>query len=432
MANFRLTLRSSISAPKSVVSPPDGVANGVAFVPRPGLREFVEEFAAEFGRRDRRRACEMSLEQLLCKNQRKAHEMVAPPQGRAARAIHQFINRSPWNHEQVLAQLRKTALKRGYRKVAALVLDEFHVTKYGRHAVGFSRHLTNWGGVGRALPPPGFRTARSRRSQLALTWTWADSVQHIPIAAQLYLPPEWTGDGERLKRFKVPALAMIPRDRCDAAFNLLKQTKDGVPDFRAVVFDQNYGASFPFLSRLERHGIPYIAQMPGTLWNQPFVPTRFFPLPSRQLPQKRAWRSRRYEHLRWANQLEFSADKWVPLEYPDTDGRPTHLFAERMEMIPLIERCRPHCRNRWLIILRSEYDSFGWDYYVSNLPPGTSPHVFAELIAQFHTTREMQSWLHSRLGAGRFEGRSWLGFHHHFTLCSLAGEFLRRHPEYAP
>jgi SRSO17 transposase len=71
------------------------------------------------------------------------------------------------------------------------------------------------------------------------------------------------------------------------------------------------------------------------------------------------------------------------------------------------------------------------DYYVSNLPFKTERAVFAELIHQLRTVKTEQRCLHRLLSARHFEGRSWLGFHHHVVLSMLAWEFLKRHPEHA-
>lgn len=406
-------------------------ALGGAFSPRPGLREFANEFASELGRQDRLDAFALCLERLLRGNRRQRSGTGLPQFGAHARAMHQFVNYSPWPYDAVLANLRRRLFVRDAHKTAALVLSEFHVTKYGRHSVGVSRHLSDWanlyGGSRHWNSQP-----RSMRGQLAITWSWADSTLCVPVATQLYLPPEWTSDPGRLDRARVPEGAQGLGTRCDTAFHLLRKIKGDLPAFHAAVFDEQYGSSLEFLSMLEGQQIPYVAKVPPTLSKHPLVPAQFFSSSSqRGTPRWWARRGRFAQYRRGLRNAWHHYDTWPPLAYFQTDGPPRHFLRYWTEMIPLNEPSRGLRGNRWLIIVPNGHRVLNLDLYVSNLPVETPRAVFAELIYQLQAVKTEQRRLHARLSAGHFEGRSWHGFHHHVVLSMLAGVFLMQHPEYA-
>src|ERR1035438_1531165 len=67
---------------------------------RSQLQEFVESFAAELGRSERRHWCGKYLEGLLVEGERKSIEpMAARVNGGDEQAMQQFVNQSPWDYE---------------------------------------------------------------------------------------------------------------------------------------------------------------------------------------------------------------------------------------------------------------------------------------------------------------------------------------------
>lgn len=70
------------------------------------LRSFVEEFAEELGRSERRHWCGKYLEGLLMEGERKSIEPMAAQVGGEEQALQQLVNQSPWDHEAVLHRLQ--------------------------------------------------------------------------------------------------------------------------------------------------------------------------------------------------------------------------------------------------------------------------------------------------------------------------------------
>ena len=74
---------------------------------RQQLQDYVEEFAADFGRSERRHWCGKYLEGLLREGERKSIEPLAARVGGDDQALQQFVNQSPWDHQAVLFRLRQ-------------------------------------------------------------------------------------------------------------------------------------------------------------------------------------------------------------------------------------------------------------------------------------------------------------------------------------
>src|SRR5438270_778086 len=99
---------------------------------RQQLQDFVEEFAAELGRSERRHWCGKYLEGLLQEGERKSIEPLAARVGGDDQALQQFVNQSPWEHEAVLFRLRQQ-MRRRIDAPGVLVLDDTSLPKQGDH-----------------------------------------------------------------------------------------------------------------------------------------------------------------------------------------------------------------------------------------------------------------------------------------------------------
>jgi len=81
-------------------------------------------------------------------------------------------------------------------------------------------------------------------------------------------------------------------------------------------------------------------------------------------------------------------------------------------------------REEWLIIERPPGADAATDYWLSNLPPNT-PHERLARLARLRWTIELDyRQLKGELGLDHYEGRSYLGFHHHCALVTCAHAFL--------
>jgi SRSO17 transposase len=96
-----------------------------------------------------------------------------------------------------------------------------------------------------------------------------------------------------------------------------------------------------------------------------------------------------------------------------------------------IEQGRHPPREEWLIIEWPEDDEQPSDYWISNLPSDTPPERLARLARLRWMIELDYRQLKGELGLDHYEGRSYLGFHHHCAIVTAAHGFLtleRQHP----
>ena len=88
-------------------------------------------------------------------------------------------------------------------------------------------------------------------------------------------------------------------------------------------------------------------------------------------------------------------------------------------------------REEWLIAEWPEGEEAPTDYWLSNLPADTEPERLARLARLRWKIELDYKQLKGELGLDHYEGRSWLGWHHHTALVTAAHGFLtleRLHP----
>lgn len=383
-------------------------------VVRQQLQDYVEEFAEELGRSERRHWCGKYLEGLLREGERKSIEPLAKRVGGDDQALQQFVNQSPWDHDAVMFRLRALMRPRA-TEGGVLVLDDTSLPKQGRHSVGVARQYC--GALGKIA-----------NCQSVVTWQWVGPRVHWPLAARLYLPTEWTEDPTRMARAGVPPDRRVFKEKWRIALELLDEIKPQLPAYQALVFDAGYGVILPLLAELEKRGEPYVAQVPGNIAAWPMDALATVAQADRGRPAKHAKVQdpdrRALTMTAWRDRLLQEASAWKEVKLPRADGACVRAVALRVQASQRKERWRQPGAARWLLIERLADDTF--KYHLSNLPIDTPLEGLVRLAHQRWAIEQNYQQLKEELGMDHFEGRSWRGLHHHLTLCFLAFCFLTR------
>src|SRR3954449_9652264 len=101
--------------------------------------------------------------------------------------LHHFVAVGPWEEAPLEAELLAQANRLVGGADAVLVIDDTALPKKGAHSVG----------VG-----PQYAGALGKRAncQTLVSLTLARNEVPVPITLRLFLPEEWTGDAERMRR----------------------------------------------------------------------------------------------------------------------------------------------------------------------------------------------------------------------------------------
>jgi len=381
---------------------------------RQQLLDFVEDFAGELGRSERRYWCVKYIEGLLKEGERKSIEPLAARVGGDEQAMQQFVNQSPWNHEAMLHRLRQL-MRRRMSADGVLVLDDTSLPKQGRHSVGVARQYC--GALGKIA-----------NCQSIVTWHWVGAGLHWPLSAQLYLPAAWTDDPKRMTKAGVPVAAQTFQEKWRIALDLLSAMKPQLPAYKAIVFDAGYGVIQPLLAALETQGEPYVAQVPGNIAAWPAEAEakleRSGPGRPRQHAKVEDPAVKPLTMIGWRDRLIAEPTRWLKVRLPRADETSVQAVAVRVQASQRKSRWRQPGTARWLLIEQLGDGTF--KYHLSNLPADTTLEELVRLAHQRWAIEQGYQQLKQELGLDHFEGRSWRGLHHHLTLCLLAFCFLAR------
>jgi len=382
------------------------------------LTTFLEDLLAPLGRKERRHWARVYVQGLLLDGERKSIEPMADRiPGADVQALRQFVGQSPWAVEEVQRQLA--------RKVVDLlsnpevwILDETSFPKAGDHSVGVARQYC--GALGKVA-----------NCQVAVTLHWSSADASCPLGWRLYLPQAWTEDEERAREVKLPE-GLVYRSQTELALELIDQMLSWEVPRLPVVGDSAYGNNYEFREQLRRRQLSYVMAVEPTtvVWTQdpnavpvpPSPPTgrprRYPPLASTPAPQDLAT---------VAKQLPKTA--WKKVTWREgTRGPQRSRFAKLKVWAAHGWRAQMHPQRvaEWLLVEWPEGETEPTKYWLAQLGPSSPGLRRLVTIAHARWRIEMDyRELKEELGLDHFEGRHWLGWHHHVTLVTLAYAFLR-------
>jgi SRSO17 transposase len=385
---------------------------------------YVEGLAAVIGHADRVGPLRDYCTGLLMPCERKSVEpmaaMLSPSRvsGEHQSLLH-FIGQGPWSDAAVLEAMRKLVLPSIVEQgpITAWIVDDTGVAKKGTHSVGVARQYCG-------------RFGKTENCQIAVTLSVANQAASLPIAYRLYLPQEWANDPARRKKAHVPADVRF-KSKPDIALDQIRAALGaGVPP-GVVLADPAYGCKTEFRNALTAAGLAY---MVGVQSNVGVWPPGTGPLPAP------AWsgRGQRPSLLRRdkdhqpvsAKQLAQSLPEsaWSDVTWREGSNKPLTSRFATLQVRPSsrdVERSTPHAVE-WLLIEWPKGETEPSHYWLSNLPEDTSLDRLVEFAKlRWRIERDYEE-LKSELGLAHYEGRGWVGFHHHATLCIAAYGFLIR------
>ena len=157
------------------------------------FQDFHDYFAPDFGRREAREHSRHYLQALLVQSEeRRNAENLSETVPASSRALQRFLAESPWDDDAVIDRLQEYLGSRLEDPQGVWVLDGSDFPKQGVKSVGVARQYC--GALGKiASCQAGVFLAHVGPKGRAL------------VDKRLYLPQEWTGDGDRCVAAGVPA-----------------------------------------------------------------------------------------------------------------------------------------------------------------------------------------------------------------------------------
>lgn len=327
-------------------------------------------------------------------------------------SMQQFLADSPWDPA---ALVRACAERVGPEiGVTGWVVDDTGIAKDGRHSPGVQRQYSGTlGKIGNC--------------QIAVSVHAVGVRGTLPLGWALYLPEEWCADSERRRKAKVPESVGF-ETKPQLATTLIEQAAGWRLPAAPILADCAYGDNTAFRTRLHALEHEYLVAVSSQL--SVYGPETTFVVPARQGATGRrrsvARPDREPESVRaLAERLPQTAWQTLPCRTTpageDLEGR--FAFVRVVATHPVRNDHQPP-RQEWLIIEWPAGAEAPTDYWLSNLAADTEPERLARLARLRWTIELDYRQLKGELGLDHYEGRSYLGFHHHCALVSCAHAFL--------
>jgi SRSO17 transposase len=327
-------------------------------------------------------------------------------------SVQQFLADSPWDPGLLVhACAERVAPEIG---VTAWVVDDTGIVKDGRHSPGVKRQYSGTlGKVGNCQVTVSVHAVGERGT--------------LPLGWRLYLPEEWCEDELRRARAKIPARVGF-ETKPQLAGGLIEQAAAWQIPLAPILADCAYGDDTRFRTKLHAWELEYVLAVSAKV--SVYGPETTCAVPERNgsVGRRRsvARPDRKPESVR-ALAARLPAKAWTTLPCRTTpsceDVASRFAFARVVATHPVRNNNLPP-REEWLIVEWPEHEDAPTDYWLSNLPADTSRERLARLARLRWTIELDYRQLKGELGLDHYEGRSYLGFHHHCALVTCAHAFL--------
>ena len=387
---------------------------------RRDLAAYHALYAPLFQRRELQAQALWYLAGLLSAERRKSVErMVLHQRGadsNAVRTAQLFVGQRRWPDGPLLPRHWEEVAQSLGHAAGVLIVDGRDFRQQGRESVGVARQYCG-------------ELGKKANCQAGVFVAYASAAGATLVHRQLYLPRHWVEDvawGPRRQRCGVPAQIPFQTKPQIAAALVSEVIEAGSLPVRWVTCDEGYGSDTVFLDRLTALGLGYCAEVPHTTRVWPTRPQLCVPPapvtgrpPTRLQLAPGAPRSQAVKDV--AAQLPAGAWQHMQLK----EGSQGPLCADFAALRVVASRRAQAGPAVWLLLRRPARTAQLKTYLIQGAADMTMAQLvwLAALRWPIETCFQEGKQL---LGLGDYEGRSWIGWHHHMTLCLLAHFFLVR------
>jgi SRSO17 transposase len=384
------------------------------------VKERLEEFGREVLAEAMNRPSQMEngglyLRGLIEQGKRKSLEPMAERLGGDAdyQSMQQFLTDSPWDPAEVVRAVAERVTPE--IEILAWVLDDTDFPKQGKRSPGVKRQYSGTlGKVGNC--------------QIGVSVHALGGRGTVPLGWALYLPEEWCEDPERRMQAKIPERVEF-KTKPELGVELLERASGWEVPQAPVLGDAAYGENTELRERLQHAEFHYVLSVSAQ--STVFAPGSVF-----QVPERKGATGRPRGRLRPDREpvaiaeltTGLGPEDWQTVAFRDgPDGEPMRSrFA--FVRVRAAHRWRwgfaTEPREEWLICEWPEGEQEPTDYWLSNLPADAEPERLARLARLRWRIELDYKQLKGELGLDDYEGRSYLGWHHHTALVTAAHGFL--------
>jgi SRSO17 transposase len=365
------------------------------------LTGFLQRYLPKFYRTEQRDNATTVIRGLLSGLERKSCEPIAIEAGLARKPIQFFVGAGKWDDEAVMAELRLHVREELAEPEGVVVVDPSGFPKKGTESCGVDRQ---WCG----------RLGKVDNCQIGVFLAYAAKDGYAPLDRRLYLPEDWADDPARREKCHVPPEVEF-QEAWRIGLDLLDRSLPGLAH-GWIVGDDELGRAAEFRAGLRQRCERYVLDVPCN--------TTVRDLERRRPPRKKAGVGRKRE-------VPFRrADDWAARQ-PESrweriaarDGEKGPLEVDAMIVSVRTKEDRRIGPEERLVVIRPVGES-RIDYALTNAGPEVPLAEVVRAQRQRHRIEEVFGAGKGEVGLDHYEVRSWVGWHHHMTLCLVALWFL--------
>lgn len=380
------------------------------------MTEYIELFQPGFARSEQSAWSQVYVRGLLGDTVRKNIERMGLALGVKVRSLQHFMGQSPWATEPLIAIHQGIVGTTLGEKDGVALLDESGVVKQGDDSVGVGSQYC--GSVGKVA-----------NSQNGVYLGYASRQGYSLVEGQLFVPAEWF----------TPEYAS-QREACGVPTELTMQTKPeiGLALLRRAVLrgtlpcawvaaDALYGDSPAFRDGVAALNKWYFTEIRCTSLVWQCRPEVYLP----------DWKGRgrhptRLQLRQPTDQpltVQALAAQLLPVRWTRAtikEGSKGPIICDFAFLRIVEARAGLPGPEVWLVIRRNLDDPSELKFYFSNAPATTPVAELVRISGMRWPIETIFEEAKGEVGFDHYELRSWLGWHHHMLLTSLAHHFLVR------
>jgi SRSO17 transposase len=381
------------------------------------LEAFADEVFASLPRADQRARGQCYLRGLMLDGRRKSIEPMAARLGEVHyQALHHFVAASPWDWRPVRRWLAEVLC--GALSPTAWVVDDTGFPKDGSCSVGVQRQYS--GTLGKAA-----------NCQLGVSVDAVTEQASCPLDWRLFVPESWDEDAMAARR----AACHLPkgvhhRPKWQLVLDMLDELAGWQLHPPVLLADCGYGEVGEFRGGLDARQIPYVVEVRA---DTSAYPEQVRPTIAPHKGRGRRPRPRYRQQPSSLTELAMAAGQQACVDLVWRRGskglqrgrflavrvRPAGVTPRR-----LARQAGGELQVRWLLVEWPQGKAEPTKYWLSNLPESTPLVELVRLARSRWRVEQDYRELKGGLGLDHFEGRGWVGWHHHVTLVSVAHGFL--------
>ena len=372
------------------------------------LAEYFDQIGCILNNKKRRACFAVYAMGLLGDGARKSCEPIAARMvgdELSADAAHQrllhFVGVSEWSDAEVrlaAARYGVDAMLTRDEPIEGWIIDDTGFLKYGTHSVGVQRQYTGSAG-------------KITNCQLGVSLSVATQSLHLPIDFELYLPRSWADDPARRNEARIPKDVEF-KTKPQLALEMIRRAVSNDIPRGLVLADSAYGDDPNFRAGVRQLGLDYAVGVHRDhyVWKMnraldcygKRLKVRDLAL---SLPRKRFRKVTWREGTKRPLSSRFAALRVVPAQADQ--------FVERK-----------YREDVWLVIEWPRGEREPTRYSFATLPRTMSRKRVVRHIKERYRTEQVYREMKGELGLDHFEGRRFLGWHHHVSVALACYAFV--------